>query len=118
MPRILVIDDDEQVRRLFVRALEKAGYLVDSASCGKDGLRMLAEQEFDLLVLDLSMPELDGFEVLARLKDHPKVPPVVVVSGAMGMTFLRASEYLGAAASMEKTDGPKMLVEIARTLLG
>lgn len=119
MSRILIADDDPQVGKLFVKALERAGYVVEVVTSGSAVLRRITEASFDLIVLDLSMPEPDGFEVLRSLKAaDEKHPPVVVVSGSMGEGLLQASEFLGAAASMPKTAGPHALAEIIGGILG
>jgi len=116
--RILVIDDDPHVGKLFVKSLQNAGYTVDLAGSGRDGLRMATAEVFDVIVLDLSMPEPDGFEVLAKLKaKQASSPPVVMVSGWMGESLLRAAEHLGAAASLSKAEGPRRLIEIVADVL-
>jgi signal transduction histidine kinase len=82
-PRVLVIDDDRMMQMLLRRNLTQAGYDVDSASEGTDGLKKLRSAPFDLVILDFMMPGMDGYEVLAQIKADESVRdvPVVVVSG-------------------------------------
>jgi DNA-binding response OmpR family regulator len=79
---ILVADDDFLYRTLFSASLEEAGYEVDCVSNGAEALAALEVKPFDLLLLDLFMPELDGFSTLKRLQQRGILPglPVVIVS--------------------------------------
>lgn len=80
-PRILVVDDDPEVRALLRGLLEGAGHLVETAASGRTALEAFAERRPDLLVLDLAMPEIDGWTVLERLQGQGRLPPVVLLSG-------------------------------------
>jgi DNA-binding NtrC family response regulator len=83
MPRnVLYIDDDEGLRRLVSRALEREAIRVVSASDGESGLRALAAEEFDVIALDQNMPGLDGLATLARIHAIANHPPVIFVTGA------------------------------------
>ena len=64
MVTILLIDDDDQVRRLFQIALEDAGYRVLSAAGGKEGLRLLHDQVVNVILVDFFMPDMDGLELI------------------------------------------------------
>jgi PleD family two-component response regulator len=80
---ILVIEDNEMNRELLVRRLEKEGYHITKAEDGYLGLGMLDVKKFDLVMLDLLMPNIDGFEVLDKMKAHPEwknIPVIVVTS--------------------------------------
>ena len=78
---VLIVDDDEAVRRVFRRVLEKAGWSVLDAANGRDGLALCRERQPGLVLLDLRMPELDGLDVLTELvAEHPETP-VVMVTG-------------------------------------
>jgi CheY-like chemotaxis protein len=78
--RILVVDDDPEVRALLRRILEGAGHLVETAGSGRTALDNFAERRPDLLVLDLAMPEMDGWTVLERLQGQGRLPPVLILS--------------------------------------
>jgi two-component system KDP operon response regulator KdpE len=74
----LIIDDEVQIRRLLRVALESAGYTVHEASSGQEGLQAVAFRRPDVLLLDLGLPDLDGQEVLRRLREWSDVPIVVL----------------------------------------
>ena len=78
--RILVIDDDEDVRALVRELLTRAGCTVHDASDGRSGLREFFASPPDLVVLDVSMPELDGWETLARIRDLSDVPVLMLTA--------------------------------------
>jgi PAS domain S-box-containing protein len=81
-PLVLVIDDNTDARVLLTNAVEEVGVRVVTASSGRDGLRMARELQPDLILLDLLMPEMDGREVLERIRATPALAdvPVVIVS--------------------------------------
>jgi CheY-like chemotaxis protein len=80
---ILVIDDSEDIRDLFQLILEGAGYRVSVAAEGREGLETLRESRPDLIIADISMPGMNGFEFLVHLRSDfsPPLPPVIVCSG-------------------------------------
>ena len=79
-PRILVVDDEPEIRDFVIRALVAAGYAVDSAANGADGLSQLAARGYALVILDLVMPETDGRAVLATLHQGRPDQAVIVLS--------------------------------------
>ncbi|HTR88880.1 MAG TPA: response regulator [Solirubrobacteraceae bacterium] len=78
--RVLVIDDDEIARALLREMLERAGYEVREAPDGRAGLRAVYEDRPELVMLDVEMPELDGWETLARMRDLSEVPVLMVTA--------------------------------------
>jgi CheY-like chemotaxis protein len=116
-PHILIADDDWQVLALFVKLLEKAGYLVTAVNSGSAAVKVLQDKSVDLLILDLSMPQPDGFEVLKTLRDQTPGLRILVISGFLQGTLLKASEFLGATASLEKADAPEALLKTVNALL-
>jgi DNA-binding response OmpR family regulator len=78
--RVLVVDDDDDIRLLLEELLRSAGYEVRTAEDGRGALRMFYESPTDLVVLDLSMPGLDGFETLDRLRDLSDVPVILLTA--------------------------------------
>lgn len=76
--RVLVVDDEPQMHRFLRPALEAAGYQVERADTGAEGLRLAASRAPDAVLLDLGLPDMDGQEVLARLRAFSRVPVVVV----------------------------------------
>jgi CheY-like chemotaxis protein len=82
MPRILVVDDDEMNRDMLSRRLERKGYQVDLAVNGQDAIHRATAQMPDLILMDLSMPVLDGYEATRQLKASPatRVIPIIGLS--------------------------------------
>jgi DNA-binding response OmpR family regulator len=78
--RVLVVDDDDDIRLLLEELLRGAGYAVDTAPDGRAALRAFHAEPADLVVLDLSMPELDGFETLERIRDLSDVPVIMLTA--------------------------------------
>jgi DNA-binding response OmpR family regulator len=78
--RILVVDDERDVRSLVCHILVDQGYVVEQAVDGREALAKIHASRPDLVVLDLMMPEVDGWQVLRELKDLPSRPRVVVLS--------------------------------------
>ena len=77
--RLLVVDDNEVNRDMLSRRLEREGYSVDVASNGREALEKLESEDFDLVLLDIVMPELDGFAVLQRIRANPRWKEVAVI---------------------------------------
>jgi DNA-binding response OmpR family regulator len=99
-PRILVVDDEPEIRDFIIRALVADGYVVDGAGNGADGLRQLAAHGYELIILDLVMPGTDGRTVLAALhRDRPEQPVIVLscvsdVATKVSCLDLGAQDYL------------------------
>lgn len=94
------MEDDEDVRALVVELLERAGYRVRSAGDGRSGLRLFHELRPDLVVLDVSMPELDGFQTLERIRDLSDAPVLMLTAHNGELERVRglkagADDYLG-----------------------
>ncbi len=82
--RLLVVDDNGASRDLLCRRLEREGYATGSAGSGRVALKMLASENFDLVLLDVLMPEMDGYEMLGRLKDSESLKEIpVIMTSAM-----------------------------------
>ena len=77
-PRILVVDDEPQIRRFLRTTLSAHGYRVIEASCGRDALGLTATEQPALVLLDLGLPDIDGLEVIHRLREWSTVPIIVV----------------------------------------
>ena len=104
-PHVLYIDDDDGIRRLASRALERRGYRVTSASGGAEGLDLAQTQGFDLIAVDHYMPGMDGLATLDALRRLPDAPPVVYVTGSDEGRIAVAALKAGAADYVVKTVG-------------
>jgi adenylate cyclase len=95
---LLVVDDDGVSRAVLSNLLERQGHTVVVARDGAEALKLVGERAFDLIVLDLLMPGMDGFEVVQKLKADPAVKdiPVVMISSAEDMSGIVKSVKLGA----------------------
>jgi two-component system OmpR family response regulator len=78
--RILVVDDEESIRDLLTTALRFTGFAVDTAASGKEALRRAADSAPDLTVLDVNLPDLDGFEICRRLRASGEACPVIFLT--------------------------------------
>ena len=107
---ILIVDDDPQIRTLCKITLEGHGYYVREASNGKQALAAVQETSFDLIVLDLCMPDMDGLEFLKAVRVTLPQLKTVVISGFMGGTMLPAAKLLGGTATLAKPFSPDSLL--------
>ena len=90
--RLLVIDDNEDVRKSFILALENAPYEVNSAKSGEEGLASIAEKSYDLIFLDLKMPGLNGVETLRRIRNMDPGVPVYIITAFHEMYMVQLKE--------------------------
>ncbi len=81
MDTILLVEDDRFFRKMFSDLLEAEGYQVETASCGCDGLDMLANKQYSLVITDLVMPDISGLEILSRVRESSPTVDVIVVTG-------------------------------------
>ena len=103
MATILFIDDDDQMRMLFQIALEGAGYRVLTAQNGLHGLRLSKQQEVDLALVDLFMPDMDGLEIIELLHmTQPACKIIVMSGGSWSGTSLDTATQLGANVMLKK----------------
>jgi len=109
MPRLLITDDDLHLRKLVLTYVEMEGYHCEEAENGREALDKIHGTDFDLVILDIMMPKIDGFETLAELRKHSQVPVIMLTS--------RTEEYdklfgfnLGADDYVPKPFSPKELM--------
>ena len=110
--RTLLVDDAPALRRLMRLALERNGTfeIVGEAADGAEGVRVASECRPDLVLLDLSMPVMDGLEALPRILARPAPPVVVVISGFEGRRMAERVQALGATGYIEKGLPPSQLI--------
>jgi two-component system cell cycle response regulator CpdR len=115
MIRILLAEDDEAMRTYLARALVRAGYDVDAVDRGTDALPLLEDQDYDLLLSDIVMPEMDGIELAQRCAEMSPHTRVMFITGFAAVT-LKASREAPRAKMLSKPFHLKDLVlEIERT---
>jgi DNA-binding NtrC family response regulator len=100
LPRILLVDDEERFRTNLKKMLMAEGFEVTAAASGADALEELASQPYDVILLDMRMPDMDGLATLAAIKERHPEPEVVVLTGhasveaAVQILNLGASDFL------------------------
>jgi CheY-like chemotaxis protein len=114
---ILIVDDNSTDVALFRRILERGGYSVSDCGSGKLALRTIREKAFSLTILDLSLPDVDGFDILRAIRSQVPRPKVLVVSGFMEGALLDAAKALGAAAVLDKATAVELLLVSVGNLL-
>ncbi len=104
MKKILVVEDDEVMRDLVCKFLERAGYETIKASDGLIAINIIENAEIDLLLTDIFMPNIEGMELIRRVKDADYSFPIVVMSGDRKLSdhYLKMSEKLGADRIVSK----------------
>jgi YesN/AraC family two-component response regulator len=120
MAKILVIDDEEQIRGLLKRIFQAQGHMVITADNGAVGLKMMAQEPFDLVITDIFMPEKEGMETIIEIKrDFPAVKILAVSGGdSQGSDYLPMTRSLGADASLNKPFSNDDIVNLVNGLLG
>ena len=109
MPNILIVDDEPGIRQSLKGVLEDEGYRTSSAESGEACLETLAERAFDVILLDVWLPGIDGLETLQRIRDLDGAPEVIMISGhgtietAVRATKLGAYDFLEKPLSLDKT---------------
>lgn len=119
MPRILVVDDEPNIVRLIQVNLERQGYQVDIASNGQQALDKIRIQRPDLLVSDVMMPEMDGFELLSNIRRDAALEslPVIMLTAKAQDRDVMEGYTRGADMYLTKPFNPIELVTFAKRLL-
>ena len=115
-PRILYIDDDEGLRRLLSRALQRRGFEVDCAPGGREGVALAERSRYDLIAVDHYMPGQDGLTTLQQLHQLPEPPPVIYVTGSEESRVAVAALKAGAIDYVVKTLGEDFFDLLARAI--
>ncbi len=118
--KILVMEDNESYQEFLTELLVYKGYLVEAVSDGQQGIYRYLEAKPDLIITDILMPNMDGFEVLARIKEINPMQPVIAISGYRKnneVVFLDMIKALGAAESLTKPISVDRLIQTVEKLL-
>ncbi|HET6899788.1 MAG TPA: response regulator [Vicinamibacteria bacterium] len=117
--RILVVDDDENILNLEKTILEQKGFDVTGAGGGAEALKVLEDRVFDLVLLDVMMPEVDGFAVCRKIKEDPRLKdiPVIFLTAKGGGVALAEGFESGAVMYINKPFTANKLLTIVNTML-
>jgi len=117
--KILMIEDDQFIRELYERQLKNAGFLIETTPSGKEGLELLYKNFYDLLLLDLNIPDFSGFQILEELKKK-SIPflKIIILSNVDQDEFVNKGLALGASAFIIKsTYTPDKVVSEVKSIL-
>src|SRR5450830_317322 len=111
--KILVVDDEEVVRLSYLKTLSGQHYNVDVVADGKDALQMMSQQPFDVVLLDLRMPGIDGMTVLKTIKEKWPESEVIIITGYPAVESAKEAVALGAYDYLAKPAGPDEVINAA-----
>lgn len=114
---ILLIDDDAVAHKLVQYSLLSENYSLSSAYGGREGIEMLQESKYDLCLLDMEMPDVNGFEVLKWIRKNNQKIKVIFITAERDIEVIRRSEELGADDYITKPINPKILKESIKSLI-
>jgi chemosensory pili system protein ChpA (sensor histidine kinase/response regulator) len=119
-PSILLIDDSLSVRKIVGKMLQSAGYLVDTAVDGEDGLRKASETRYRLIITDLEMPKSNGYEVVQALRGRPltKQTPIAVMTTRAGEKHRQLAVDIGVNAYIAKPVDERALLQVVERWVG
>jgi DNA-binding response OmpR family regulator len=115
--RILIVDDEPNVRLSYRSVLEAEHYSVEEASSGPMGLEKLIAGHFDLAILDMRMPEMDGLALLARMRERGLATPVVIITAYGDLPHAVRAVKLGAIDFLQKPLTPEQLRQIVEEIV-
>ena len=116
MKKILVVDDEWKIRKLIKDYLVREGYSVDEAGDGEEGLDLFFQTTYDIVILDIMMPKIDGWSVCRKIREESQVPIIMLTARADESDQLFGFE-LETDAYMIKPFNPKLLVAKVKALL-
>jgi CheY-like chemotaxis protein len=123
MARILVIDDQTSVRSAIRALLEYEGHTVVAAECGHNAVSAIEAFAFDVVLVDIIMPELDGLDTIKILRDSAPAVPIIAMSGysfrggSSDLDFFRMASDLGASCCLQKPFRPRQLIDAIESCL-
>ena len=115
--RVLVVDDDEAIRKLIAAILRRRSFHVDTVANGEEALKRLAEHQYQIMLLDLMMPKVDGYTVIDRIREQNIDIEIVVVTAA-GASQVNALDRSRVRAVISKPFDVTQLVEIVSSVCG
>jgi two-component system chemotaxis response regulator CheY len=120
MKRTLAVDDSSSVRQMVGFTLRNAGYEVNEAVDGRDGVAKAAARRFDLIITDLNMPNMDGIQMIAALRKLPEYSftPILMLTTESQPEKKAAGRKVGATGWIVKPFNSEQLVAVVRKLIG
>ncbi len=121
MKKIIIVEDEEILRNLLKKKLENEGYEIDVAEDGEEGIKKIQETNFDLILLDIIMPKMGGFDVLEEMQkdENLKSIPVIVVSNSGQPVEVDRAQKLGAKDWVVKTEfDPQEVIDKVKKQIG
>jgi two-component system alkaline phosphatase synthesis response regulator PhoP len=121
MKKIIIVEDEEVLRNLLKKKLESEGYEVEVAEDGEEGIRKIREVKFDLILLDIIMPKMGGFDVLEAMQKDENISdiPVIVVSNSGQPVEIDRAQKLGAKDWVVKTEfDPQEVIKKVKEQIG
>lgn len=115
MPRVLVIDDNADIREMLLLKLQLAGFHAREAADGEQALHQLAAEPADIIITDLFMPEKDGVETITEIRERYPDVSIIAMSGwqsPRGPDYLAVAREIGAIATLRKPFDPDELLRI------
>jgi CheY-like chemotaxis protein len=109
--RILVVDDEGAIRLTMEILLRRQGYTVTTAASGEEAVALIAQQHFDLLLLDLKMPGLSGLEVAERAQQQQPGTPILILTGSSAIEGALEEPGVGQFSYVIKTSSPEAVLE-------
>ena len=91
--RIFVVDDDVDILRVFRKILEKEGFAVETAETGKEAIKKMRKAKFDLCIVDVKLPDMDGTELLLQIPNDPKTIKIIVTGFSTNEVGKKAADY-------------------------
>ena len=115
---ILFVDDDEQFRKAIVRIFETSEFDITTAKDGQEALDLLSKNTYDLIITDLKMPVLDGYELMREIKKRKIKIPVIILTGYGEVETYMDLMNMGAYDHIEKPVSRRELLDLARKAIG
>ncbi len=109
MAKLLIVEDEENLRDLYAEELEESGYEVERAANGKEAIDLVRKKDFDLVIMDIRMPEMDGIETLGKVISLERKIPVIIYTAYSNyksnfMTWT-ADAYLTKSSNLDELKG-------------
>ncbi len=118
--KILLIEDEDYIRQIYKEQIDGAGFVTDAYATGKEGLEAFKANQYDLVVLDIILPDYNGLKILEEMKKDPlkKATPVLILSNADQDIIIKQGMGLGAADYLLKVQStPDMITDKIKLIL-